>query len=139
MIERTFCFIKPDGVKRGLVGRILARFEEKGLRLVRLQLLRLDRRSAEELYAPHRGKPFFEELVSYVTSGPIVAFVLEGENATAEVRRMIGATDPLRAEPGTVRWDYGLSITMNTIHASDSEESYRREASVLFPDLLSKP
>jgi len=139
MMERTLCFIKPDGVRRGLVGRILLRFEERGLGLVALRLLTLDRRGAEELYAPHRGKPFFEELISYVTSGPIVAFVLEGEGAVEEARRLIGATDPQRAAPGTVRWDYGLSITMNTIHASDSKESYERELAVLFPGLASKP
>ncbi len=133
-MERTFFFIKPGAVKRGLIGEILARFERKGLRIVALRMVKLTREEAEELYSVHRGKQFFEELVEYVTSGPIVAGILEGRKAVDVVRLMIGKTDPVEALPGSIRGDYGLDLTDNVIHASDSEESFKRESQVVFRD-----
>ncbi len=134
-MERTLVFIKPDGVRRGLVGEILRRFEQKGLRIVAMKMLTMDRDLAERHYAPHKGKPFFEELIRFITSGPIVAFVLEGPQAVSVVRTLMGPTDPLKAPPGTIRGDFGLHITENLIHGSDSEESARREIALFFPEL----
>jgi len=130
--ERTFCLVKPDGVQRGLVGEIVRRFEQRGLQLVALKMTRISRELAEEYYAEHRGKPFFEGLVEYVTSGPSVAMVWDGENAVAIVRKTMGATDPAKAEPGTIRADFGLKIDRNVIHGSDSAESAKREAALFF-------
>lgn len=132
MRERTFCLVKPDGVQRGLVGEIVRRFEQRGLQLVALKMTRISRELAEEYYAEHRGKPFFEGLVEYVTSGPSVAMVWDGENAVAIVRKTMGATDPAKAEPGTIRADFGLKIDRNVIHGSDSAESAKREAALFF-------
>src|SRR5437867_8012033 len=106
--ERTFCLVKPDGVQRGLVGEIVRRFEQRGLQLVALKMVRISHELAEEYYAEHRGKAFFAGLVEYVTSGPAVATLWEGENSVAVVRKMMGATDPAKAEPGTIRADFGL-------------------------------
>lgn len=135
MRERTFVLVKPDGVQRGLVGEIIRRFDQRGLQLVGLKMVRLTRDLAEAYYAEHRGKPFFPELVEYVTSGPTVAMVWEGENAVAVVRKTVGATDPAAAEPGTIRADFGVHIGRNVIHGSDSAESAKREVALFFrPD-----
>ncbi len=132
MSERTLIVIKPDGVRRGLVGRVVSRFEDKGFKIVDLKMIRLDQSLAEEFYSPHAEKSFFRELVSFVTSGPIVAAILEGEGAIEVVRRMIGSTKGAEAAPGTIRGDYTLFITENVVHASDSQESYLRESRILF-------
>lgn len=133
-VERTLIVIKPDAVRRGLVGEILSRFEKKGFKILALKMLRLTREQAEEFYKVHRYKPFFEELVNFVTSGPVVAAILEGESAISVVRLMIGATDARKAEPGTIRGDYGLSILENLIHASDSPEMFIHESRVVFTE-----
>lgn len=132
MRERTFALVKPDGVQRGLVGEIVRRFEKRGLQLVALKMVRISRQLAEEYYAEHRGKPFFPGLVEYVTSGPSVAMLWEGENAITIVRKTMGATDPVKADPGTIRADFGLSIGRNVVHGSDSAESATREAALFF-------
>ncbi|SRR5579875_46988 len=125
--------IKPDGVSRFLVGEILSRFEKRGFKLQRLEMLSFDVAKAQEFYSPHLGKPFFPELEKFITSGPVVAAVLEGNNAVEVVRRMIGATKSFEAMSGTIRGDYALGITDNVIHASDSQESFVRESKVIFP------
>jgi len=130
--ERTFCLVKPDGVQRGLVGEIVRRFESRGLKLVGLKMIRISRQLAGEYYAEHKGKAFFPGLVEYVTSGPSVAMLWEGENAVAVVRKTMGATDPAKAEPGTIRADFGLTISRNVVHGSDSVESAKRETSLFF-------
>jgi len=134
-VERTFVMVKPDGVARGLVGEVISRFEKKGLRIIALKMLRMSREQAEELYSVHRGKPFYNSLVDFVTSGPVVVMVLEGESAIDVVRIMIGPTDGRKAPPGTIRGDFALSIQENIVHASDSPESYRREHVIFFPDV----
>ena len=127
--------MKPDGVQRGIVGEVLRRFESRGLKLVGLKMVHISRAIAEEYYAEHRGKPFFPGLVDYVTSGPAVAMLWEGENAVVVVRKTMGATDPAKAEPGTIRADFGLTISRNVVHGSDSIESANREAALFFkPD-----
>jgi nucleoside-diphosphate kinase len=131
-IERTLILLKPDAVARGLAGEIIARFERKGLEFVGLKLIRIDPALAGEHYAEHRGKPFYEGLVSFITSGPVVAGVLEGRGAIALVRRMLGATSGQRAEPGTVRGDYSISDRNNLVHASDGPESARSEIARFF-------
>ena len=120
-------------MKRGAVGEVLARFERKGFTLRELKLHHISKTEAESLYSVHRTKPFFHELVDYVTSGPVVMMLLDGPNAVETVRRMIGSTNPLEAQPGTIRGDYSMSITANSIHASDSPENVDREASIFFP------
>ena len=132
MTERTLIVIKPDGVRRGLIGEILSRFERKGFKIVELKMFKMSREKAEEFYSIHKGKHFFNELIDFITSGPIVAAVLEGRNAIEVVRLMIGSTDSSKALPGTIRGDFGLEVTANLIHASDSLESYRREYKVIF-------
>ena len=134
-MEKTFVMIKPDGVRKKLVGEIISRFEQRGLSLEALRLVRLDKKSAEELYAIHKGKPFFEPLVNYVTSGPVVMMVLGGKGAVSVVRKMMGATDPQEALPGTIRGDFALSIEENVIHGSDSEKTAKREISLFFPEV----
>ena len=131
-IQRTFVMIKPDGVKRRLVGEIISRFEKRGLNIIGLKMVQMDRSTAEKLYEEHKGKSFFEELINYVTSGPVVCMVIEGEDAVSVVRKMIGNTDPKEAPPGTIRGDYALSKAENVIHASDSEEKAKREMSIFF-------
>jgi nucleoside-diphosphate kinase len=130
--EETLVVIKPDGVRRGLVGEILSRFELKGFAIRRLQMATLSKPQAEEFYAVHRDKPFFPELVTFITSGPVVGAVLSGKDAVATVRRMVGATKSWEAAPGTIRGDFGLGLTDNTIHASDSAESFAKESSAFF-------
>jgi nucleoside-diphosphate kinase len=133
--ERTFCLVKPDGVQRGLVGEVIKRFEQRGLQLVALKMVRITRALAESYYGEHKGKPFFPGLVDYVTSGPSVAMLWDGDSAVAVVRKMMGATDPAKADPGTIRADFGLNIGRNVIHGSDSVESANREVSLFFkPD-----
>ncbi len=133
-VQRTFVMIKPDGVRRGLIGEIIARFERKGLKIKALKMKRLSREEAERLYDVHKGKPFFEELIEFVTSAPVVGMVLEGDEAVSVVRLMVGATDGRKAQPGTIRGDYALSIGENVIHASDSPERAEYEIKVFFRD-----
>ncbi len=130
--ERTFVLIKPDGVQRGLVGQIVERFERKGLKLVSAKMLWVTKDLAREYYAEHEGKDFFEGLIEYVTSGPSVAMVLEGDGAIATVRNMIGATDPAKAQQGTIRGDLGMDISRNLVHGADSPESAKREIPLFF-------
>lgn len=120
MIERTLSIVKPDGVAKNLIGEVVRRFEAAGLRIVALKLTRLDRREAEGFYHVHRERPFFASLVEFMTSGPIVPMVLEGEDAIAKVRKLMGATDPAKADPGTIRRDHAASIEKNVVHGSDS-------------------
>ncbi|GAA6756922.1 nucleoside-diphosphate kinase [Thermus thalpophilus] len=131
-MERTFVMVKPDGFRRGLVGEILARFERKGFRIVGLKALRLSQELAEKHYAEHREKPFFPSLVGFITSGPVVAMVLEGPNAIAEVRKMMGATHPKDALPGTIRGDFATTIDENVIHGSATPEDAQREIALFF-------
>jgi len=135
MPERTLVMIKPDGVQRALVGEIISRFERKGFRLVAIGMLTFDSNLARDFYSPHVGKPFFPELEQFITSGPAVAMVLEGNYAVDVVRRMIGVTKSFEASSGTIRGDYGLGYTDNIVHASDSPESYSRESKIIFPKI----
>jgi nucleoside-diphosphate kinase len=139
--ERTLVLVKPDGVQRLLVGRILSRYEDRGLRIVGLKLVKVDRALAERHYAVHKGKPFFEGLVEFIISGPLVAAVLEGPNAIAMVRTMNGATKPLDAAPGTIRGDLAVEMGQNLVHASDSPETATTEIDIWFApqELLSYP
>ncbi len=130
--EDTLIVVKPDGVRRGLVGQILGRFEAKGFVVKRLQMLTMSKAKAEEFYNVHKGKPFFGELVTFITSGPVVGAVLSGRDAVATVRRMVGATRSWEAAAGTIRGDYGLGYTDNIIHASDSVESFTHEQAAFF-------
>ncbi|HYM40012.1 MAG TPA: nucleoside-diphosphate kinase [Thermoplasmata archaeon] len=132
MAERTFALLKPDAVQRGLAGAILARFERRGLKIVGLKIMRVSRQLAESYYAEHKGKPFYEPLMAYITSGPVVAMVLEGDGAVAGVRKMMGKTNSAEAEPGTIRGDLALTIGRNVIHGSDSPESAKREIGFFF-------
>jgi nucleoside-diphosphate kinase len=131
-VERTLVLVKPDGVRRGLVGAIVARFEHKGLKIVAAKTLQLTPDLAQRHYAEHQGKPFYPALIQHITSGPILALALEGRSAIPVVRLMTGATNPQIAVPGTVRGDWGLGITANLVHASDSPESAARELALYF-------
>ncbi|MGB9904171.1 MAG: nucleoside-diphosphate kinase [Desulfotomaculales bacterium] len=131
-MERTFFMIKPDGVQRNLVGEIISRIEAKGLKIVALKMLQIEKATAERHYAEHRGKPFFEPLIAYITSGPVVAMVLEGKEAVRVTREMMGATNPLQAAPGTIRAAYGLDTGRNVVHGSDSPASAKREIELFF-------
>jgi nucleoside-diphosphate kinase len=133
--ERTLVLVKPDGVQRGLIGEIVGRIERKGLRIVALELRTLDRSTAEQHYAEHDGKPFFGELVDFITSGPLVAVVAEGPRAHEAVRALMGVTDPVKSAPGSIRGDFALEIGQNLVHGSDSPESAEREVKLFFPDL----
>ncbi len=132
MVEDTFVMIKPDGVRKKLIGEIINRFESSGLNLKALKQLKLTREQAKKLYSIHQGRPFFEDLVDYVTSGEVVVMLLSGENAISIVRKIMGATDPKEAEPGTIRGDYALDISENLVHGSDSKESAEREIPIFF-------
>jgi len=134
--ERTFVMVKPDGVQRGLIGEIISRFEHRGLKLVGAKAIQLDRELAEQHYAEHEDKPFFDDLVDFITSAPVFAMVWEGKDATHQVRRMVGETDPAESPPGTIRGDYGLDLGRNLIHASDHEDpgSNEREIDLFFDD-----
>jgi nucleoside-diphosphate kinase len=134
-MERTLILVKPDAFARNLTGEIIARFERKGLYLVALALMTLDRDLASRHYAEHEGKSFYEELVSFITSGPLVAMVLEGEQAIAAARQVIGATNPLEAATGSIRGDYAIAVGQNMVHGSDSSASATREVGLFFPDL----
>jgi nucleoside-diphosphate kinase len=134
-MERTLILIKPDAFARGLSGEILGRFERKGLRIVALRHMTVGDDLARRHYAEHEGKPFFGELVEFITSGPILAMVLEGDEAITAARQVIGATNPLEAAPGSIRGDFAIAVGQNMVHGSDSVESGRREAALFFPDL----
>src|SRR6201988_1184078 len=134
-MERTLILIKPDAFARNLSGEIIARFERKGLRLVAMNLMTMTRELASRHYAEHEGKPFYEELVTFITSGPLVAMVLEGEQAVTAARQVIGATNPLEATPGSIRGDFAIAVGTNMVHGSDSDESAAREAALFFPEL----
>ena len=126
-MEKTFLMVKPDGVQRNLIGEILARFERKGFQIVGAKLMQIPKNVAKEHYGEHKGKPFYDELVSFITSGPVFAFVLQGENVISVARQMMGSTNPKDALPGTIRGDYGVSVGKNVIHGSDSPESAERD------------
>jgi nucleoside-diphosphate kinase len=132
-MERTLILVKPDAFARGLTGEIVARFENKGLRIVAMRHMQVTEDLAKQHYAEHEGKPFFGELVEFITSGPIVAMVLEGEEAIRAARQVIGATNPLEAAPGSIRGDYAIAVGQNMVHGSDSPESGEREAKLFFP------
>jgi nucleoside-diphosphate kinase len=134
-IERTLVLVKPDGVRRALAGEVISRLERKGLRLVAMELRTLDRATAEEHYGEHKERPFFGELVEFITGGPLVALVVEGPNAVAGTRRIMGVTNPVEATPGSIRGDYALEIGQNLVHGSDSPESATREIGIFFPGL----
>lgn len=140
-MERTFVAVKPDGVGRGLVGEIIARFERKGLRLAALKMMQVTPALARQHYAEHTEKPFFGELVAFITSGPIVAQVWEGQNAVAVGRSLLGATDPVQSPPGTIRGDLGLTITGNIVHGSSSVDDATREIGLFFrpEEIVGKP
>jgi len=131
-IEETLIVVKPDGVRRGLLGEVISRFEDKGFAMRRVQMITMTKSQAEEFYDVHRDKPFFRELVSFITSGPVVGAVISGRDAVATVRRIVGATKGWEAAPGTIRGDLGLGLTDNVIHASDSAESFSRESRTFF-------
>ena len=135
-MDRTLILVKPDAFARGLTGEIIARFERKGLRIAALQLMTMSDDLARRHYAEHEGKPFFGELVDFITSGPLVAMVLEGEQAVVAARQVIGATNPLDAAPGSIRGDLAIAVGQNMVHGSDSPESAEREAGLFFPDLV---
>jgi nucleoside-diphosphate kinase len=133
--ERTFVMVKPDGVQRALAGDIVGRFEQRGLKLVGAKLMRIDQELAEEHYGEHEDKPFFEDLTEFITSGPVLAMVWEGQDAVAQVRSMMGETDPAESAPGTIRGDFGLDLGRNVVHGSDTEEgSAEREIDLFFDE-----
>lgn len=131
-MEQTLLLIKPDGVQKRIIGEIVSRFERRSLKISALRMLRVDTELANRLYDIHKGKPFFDELVDFITSGDIVAMVIEGDNVISLVRKMIGATDPNEADPGTIRGDFALEIGKNTVHASDSAERAEYEIGLFF-------
>ena len=141
--EQTFSFLKPESVMRGFIGEIMSRFERKGLVLVAAKLIRMSAEQAQRLYEVHKGKPFFQELVAHVTSGPVFLMIWEGPSAVTVVRNLVGATNPVAASPGSIRGDFALTVTPNAIHAADSIENAKRELSIFFsPDEIlrhSKP
>jgi nucleoside-diphosphate kinase len=134
--ERTFVMVKPDGVQRGLIGEIISRFEERGLTLVGAKFMQIDQDLAEEHYGEHEDKPFFDDLVGFITSDPVMAMVWEGQDATRQVRKMMGETDPADSAPGTIRGDFGLDLGRNVIHGSDHEDpgANEREIDLFFDD-----
>jgi nucleoside-diphosphate kinase len=134
-MERTLILVKPDAFARNLTGEIIGRFERKGLRLAALRQLTMTRELAERHYAEHEGKPFFEELVSFISSGPLVAMVLQGVSAVTAARQVIGATSPLEASPGSIRGDFAIEVGQNMVHGSDAPESAAREVGLFFPEL----
>jgi nucleoside-diphosphate kinase len=134
-VERTLILVKPDAFERGLTGAVIARFERKGLRIVALKHMQVERSLAEEHYAEHKEKPFFGDLVDFITGGPLVAMVLEGYSAIVAARQVIGATNPLEASPGSIRGDYALEVQTNLVHGSDGPESSAREIGLFFPEL----
>ena len=135
-MDRTLILVKPDAFARGLTGEIIARFERKGLRIVAMQHMTMAEGMARQHYAEHEGKPFFGELVEFITSGPLVAMVLEGTSAVEAARQVIGATNPIEAAPGSIRGDFAIAVGQNMVHGSDSAESAAREAGLFFPELF---
>ncbi len=133
MTEQTLFIVKPDAVKRGLIGEVVSRFERKGFQILKLKMIEFTKDMAEAFYSDHKDKPFFGELVSFITSGPVVVSIIEGNNAIATTRLMVGATKSFEATPGSIRGDLGLGLTDNIIHASDSQESFEKESKVVFP------
>lgn len=134
-METTLLLVKPDGVRRGLIGEVITRIERKKLRLAGLRMMQVDEELARKHYEEHLEKPFFPELLSFITSGPIVAMAVTGEDSISVVRGLMGATDPKKAAPGTVRGDLGLEVTENIVHGSDGPESAKRELGLFFPEL----
>jgi nucleoside-diphosphate kinase len=134
-VARTLLLVKPDAFERGLTGEVIARFERKGLRLVALKQVQIDEDQAGRHYEEHTEKPFFGELVDFITGGPLVAMVMEGPRAVEAARQVIGATDPVEAAPGSIRGDLAIEVTTNLVHGSDSEESAEREIGIWFPEL----
>ncbi len=133
-MERSLVLVKPDAMQRGLAGAIIGRLQGKGLKLVALRMLHMDKALAERHYAVHAGKPFFADLIAYITSTPVVAGVFAGENAVEAIRKIMGATDPARAEAGTIRRDFGLDVQQNSTHASDSVETAEKEIRLFFAE-----
>lgn len=133
-MQRTLILVKPDGMQRGLAGQIISRFETRGLKLVGMKLMQVSRELAEEHYAEHKGKGFYEELVSYITSAPVIAMVLEGPEAIEAARMTIGATKPVESSPGTIRGDFGMVVGRNLVHGSDKESSAKREVALFFKE-----
>lgn len=134
-IQKTLVLVKPDGVKKHLCGEIIARFEKKGLSIHAIKMIQVPEELAKKHYAEHEGKGFFKDLIDFITSGPVLAMVIEGENAVAAVRQLNGATNPLEAVPGSIRGDYATSIDENIVHASDAPETAAREIGLWFPEL----
>ena len=136
MSQRTLILVKPDGVQRNVIGEVISRIESKGLKLVALEMRTIDADTAHAHYAEHAEKSFFGELVDFITSGPLVALVAEGERAIEAFRALAGATDPVKAAPGTIRGDFALQVAQNIVHGSDSPESAEREIKIFFPELV---
>lgn len=132
MIQKSFVMMKPDAVSRRLMGKILSRFEEKGLQVIAVKLMQIDEELAKAHYGEHEGKPFFEDLIAYITSSPSLAMVIKGEEAISTIRKMVGATNPLEADMGTIRGDFAMDTGRNIIHASDAPESAEREINLFF-------
>jgi len=133
-VSRTLVILKPDSIQRNLAGKIISRIEEKGLKITAMKMIFLDKNTAEKLYEVHKGKPFYQSLVDYITSGPIIAMVVEGRDVINVVRKLMGKTNGAEAEPGTIRGDFSTSIEKNLIHASDSDESLKRELPIFFSE-----
>jgi nucleoside-diphosphate kinase len=131
-MERSLVLIKPDAIQRGLAGEIISRLEKKGLKIVAMKMLHMDKNLAQRHYAIHKGKAFFEDLVKFITSGPVIAIVFQGKNAVEVIRQMMGETDPAKAQPGTIRGDFGIDIGHNLIHGSDSLENASKEIDLFF-------
>ena len=129
---KTFFMIKPDGVKRNLIGEIISRVEEKGFKITKIKMMTINQNLAEEHYGEHKDKPFFSDLVSFITSGPVVAMQVEGENVVAQIRNLMGATNPSDATPGSIRGDLAIELDKNVVHGSDSDESAERELNLFF-------
>ena len=136
MSQRTLILVKPDGVKRNIIGDVISRIERKGLKVIAMDLRTIQRETAQAHYAEHAGKSFFADVVNFITSGPLVALVAEGDRAIEAFRALAGATDPVKATPGTIRGDYALQVAQNIVHGSDSPESAEREIKIFFPELV---
>ena len=134
-MERTFTMVKPDGVRKSLTGEVIRRYEQAGLQLIGLKLMRLSQEKAEELYSIHQGKPFYDELVDFIISGPVCPMVVQGENVVNRVREIMGATNPKEAAPGTIRGDFAAEISENIVHGADSTESAEREIPIFFSEV----
>ncbi|MCG1667065.1 MAG: nucleoside-diphosphate kinase [Thermoplasmata archaeon] len=133
-MSRTLVILKPDAIQRGLAGKIITKIEEKGLKIVAMKMVFLDKKTAERLYEVHKGKPFYNSLIEYITSGPIVVMLVDGNDAINVVRKLMGKTNGAEAEPGTIRGDFSTGVEKNLVHGSDSEESFKREYPIFFKD-----